>query len=95
LTKNKNIIIGIVTGLLCSFVGFIIVLLLLGQGSSLNESIDIAFNRGVFIKLMIIGALLNIAAFFLFINKDHNDRAQGVLIATIGVAIATAILRFL
>ena len=92
MTKNKNIIIGIVTGLVCSFVGFIIVLLLLGQGSSLNESIDIAFNRGV---LMIIGALLNIAAFFLFINKDHNDRAQGVLIATIGVAIATAILRFL
>ena len=72
MTKNKNIIIGIVTGLLCSLVGFIIVLLLLGQGSSLNESIDIAFNRGVFIKLMIIVALLNIYAFFFIIKKENN-----------------------
>ena len=93
--KNKNLIIGIATGLSCSIAGLILALLFLGKGNSLNESLEIAFNRGVFIKLMIIGALLNLAAFFLFIHKDHNDHAQGVLIATIIVAIMTLIMRII
>ncbi len=95
MTKNKNIIIGIIIGVLCSIIGLVITLLLLGQGSTLNESLDIAFNRGIFTKLMILGALVNLATFFFFIYKDNNDRAQGVLIATIGVAIFTAIMRFI
>ena len=45
-------------------------------------------------KLMSIGALLNLGAFFLFLKKNQDKRAQGVLIATILVFIATMIIKF-
>ncbi|MEM5563931.1 hypothetical protein WNY78_02390 [Psychroserpens sp. AS72] len=93
--KNKNIIIGIIVGLVCSIVGLILVLLFFGKGNSLNDSLDIAINQGVFTKLMSMGAILNLAAFFLFIKQNQDSKAQGVLIATVIVAIATLIIRFI
>lgn len=93
--KNKNTIIGIITGLICSIVGLVLVLLFFGKGNSLNDSLQIALNQGVFAKLMSMGAILNLGAFFLFINKNQDHRAQGVLIATVLVAITTLIIRFI
>jgi hypothetical protein len=95
LTKNKNIIIGIVIGLICSIVGLLLVLLFFGKGNSLNDSLQIALNQGVFTKLMSMGAILNLAAFFLFIQTEQDSRAKGVLIATVIVAISTLIIRFI
>lgn len=66
-----------------------------GNGSSLNDSLQIALNRGVFTKLMSMGAILNLAAFFLFIQMNQDSKAKGVLIATVIVAISTLIIRFI
>jgi hypothetical protein len=93
--KNKNTIIGIVTGLICSIVGLVLVLLFFGKGNSLNDSLQIALNQGVFAKLMSMGAILNLGAFFLFLKQEQDSRAQGVLVATIVVAITTLIIRFI
>tara|TARA_B100000809_G_scaffold221037_1_gene229088 strand:- start:2991 stop:3275 length:285 start_codon:yes stop_codon:yes gene_type:complete len=93
--KNKNIGIGIVVGLVCSIVGLILVLLFFGKGNSLNDSLQIALSQDVFTKLMSMGAILNLGAFFLFLKQEQDSRAQGVLIATVIVAVATLILRFI
>ncbi|MEH6535168.1 MAG: hypothetical protein V7719_02155 [Psychroserpens sp.] len=93
--KNKNIIIGIVTGLLASAIGLLLVLLLFGKGNSLNDSLQIALSQGVFTKLVSMGAILNLGAFFLFLRRKEDARAQGVLIATVIVAIITLIIRFI
>ncbi|MFT4782033.1 MAG: hypothetical protein ACJAZK_000227 [Psychroserpens sp.] len=93
--KNKNTIIGIVTGLICSIVGLVLVLLFFGKGNSLNDSLQIALNQGVFAKLMSMGAILNLGAFFLFLKQEQDSRAQGVLVATVVVAITTLIIRFI
>ena len=93
--KNKNVIIGIVIGLVCSIVGLLLVLLFFGQGNSLSDSLHIALSQGVFTKLMSMGAILNLAAFFLFIQTDQDSRAKGVLIATVIVAITTLIIKFI
>jgi len=93
--KNKDIIIGIVIGLLCSIVGLVLVLFFFGKGNSLNDSLQVAISQDVFTKLMSMGAILNLAAFFLFIKKNQDAQAQGVLIATVIVAITTLIIRFI
>ena len=92
--KNKEIIIGIIIGLIASAVGLTLSLLFFGTGESINDSLRIALAQGVFTKLVSIGALLNLGAFFLFINTNKESRAKGVLIATIIVALITIIIRF-
>lgn len=92
--KNKPTIIGIIIGLLASIIGLTITLLIFGKGHSIVDSLDIAISNGVFTKLMSIGAILNILAFFIFIQRNEDAKAKGVLIATIIVAIITVIIRF-
>lgn len=92
--NNKEIIIGIVIGLIASAIGVTLSLLFFGTGKSINDSLHIAIAQGVFTKLVSIGALLNLGAFFLFINTNKESRAKGVLIATILVALITIIIRF-
>jgi len=93
--KNKNIIIGIVIGLLASVIGLLLVLLIFGKGNSINDSLQIALSQSVFTKLVSMGAILNLGAFFLFLKRKEDARAQGVLIATVIVAIITLIIRFI
>ena len=93
--KNKELIIGIVIGLIASAIGLLLTLLFFGKGNSLNDSLQIALNQGVFTKLVSMGAILNLAAFFLFLKMNQDTRAQGVLIATVIVAIITLIIRFI
>ncbi|WCO01174.1 hypothetical protein [Psychroserpens ponticola] len=91
---NKEVLIGIIIGLIASAVGVILSLLFFGTGESISDSLSIAIAQSVFTKLVSIGALLNLGAFFLFVNTDKELRAKGVLIATIIVALITIIIRF-
>ncbi|MGS2725228.1 hypothetical protein ACU8DI_01370 [Psychroserpens sp. BH13MA-6] len=92
--NNQHLLKGIIIGLLASAIGLVIVLLVFGKGNSIINSLDIALHTGVFTKLMSMGALLNLAAFFLFIKRHEDIIAKGVLIATVVVAILTIIVRF-
>lgn len=93
--KNKETIIGIVIGLIASAIGLTLSLLFFGTGDSVINSLKIAINQGVLTKLVSIGALLNLGAFFLFLNINKEPRAKGVLIATIIVALVTIIIRYM
>lgn len=92
--KNKDIIFGLIIGVITSIVGLSLALLFFGTGHSIIDSLHIAINQGVFTKLMSMGAILNLAAFFLFLQRHEDQRAKGVLIATILVALITVIIRF-
>ncbi|WP_425076849.1 hypothetical protein [Psychroserpens sp. S379A] len=92
--ETKETIIGIVIGIIASAIGLTLSLLFFGTGDSISDSLSIAIAQGVFTKLVSIGALLNLGAFFLFINTNKEARAKGVLIATIVVALITIIIRF-
>ena len=91
---NKEIIIGLIIGIVTSIIGLTLSLLFFGTGESISDSLNIALAQGVFTKLVSIGALLNLGVFFLFINTDKESRAKGVLIATIIVALITIIIRY-
>lgn len=92
--KNKDIIIGIIIGLIASAIGLLLALLFFGKGNSVSHSLQVAINNDVLTKLVSMGALLNLAAFFLFIKTKKDSKAKGVLIATVGVAIMTIIVKF-
>lgn len=92
--KNKHLILGFIVGLIASAIGLLLALLFFGTGHSITDSLRIAMHQGVFTKLMSMGAILNLAAFFIFLQRHEDQKAKGVLIATIIVAIITIILRF-
>lgn len=88
---KKEILIGFLVGLIANGIGLIVAALLLGNGN-ISTTLKQSFDEGVFGKLVTIGAILNLAVFFIFIKKKQDYRARGVLLATILVAILTFLL---
>lgn len=92
---KKNIIIGMLVGLIANALGLLIVATWLGQGDDFTTVIKNASREGFLGKLISLGAILNLIAFFIFIKKKQDYRARGVLLTTILVAIFTFVFKML
>ncbi len=90
---KKDIIIGIIVGLIANAIGVFITANILGGGDSFSTVIEAAIAEGFIGKLVSLGAVLNLIVFFVFIKKKQDFRARGVLLATILVAILTFIIK--
>jgi hypothetical protein len=86
---KKDIFIGMFIGLIANSIGLILVATLFGSGDDFTNVIKTASNEGFLGKLISLGAILNLGAFFIFIKKRQDYRARGVLIVTIFVAVFT------
>ncbi|MFC4723362.1 hypothetical protein ACFO5O_13585 [Geojedonia litorea] len=86
--KNE-VLIGFLIGLLANFIGLILAIFIFTEGAAVGVVIKQAIIEGFFTKLVSIGAVLNLVAFFIFIKKKQDYRARGVLLATVIVAIST------
>jgi len=93
--NKKEILIGFLVGLIATAFGLVFAIQLFGKSDDWGSVIRQAIAEGFLTKLMSIGALLNLGAFFLFIKKNQDQRAKGVLIATVLVLIATMIIKFM
>ena len=91
---KKEVLIGLIVGLIANGIGLIIVALLLGDGG-IATTLRHSLNEGFLGKLVTIGAILNLVMFFVFIKKKQDYRARGVLLATVLVAVSTFLLNFL
>ena len=90
--SKKDLIFGITTGLISNIIGIIFTVIFLFQEINIsnifriiNESIENEFIT----KLISLGAIVNLFAFFIFLKFDYVERAKGVLVATFLVAILT------
>jgi|TARA_B110000503_G_scaffold9310_1_gene12662 hypothetical protein len=92
LKNRKEILIGILFGIISSFTGLILAILILSENNSIIESIKNAYFENFLGKLISLGAILNVFVFFIFIKKNQDQRAKGVLLLTIFLAIFTLIL---
>lgn len=92
---KKEILIGFAVGLVAAAFGLIIAIQIFGKSDDWGEVVRQAIANGFLTKLMSIGALLNLGAFFLFLKKNQDHRAKGVLIATLLVFITTLIIKFM
>ena len=90
---KKDIFIGILVGLIANGIGLILIAQLLGQGQDFTTVIKAAAQEGFLGKLISLGAILNLVAFFVFIKKRQDYRARGVLLITIFIAVFTFVFK--
>ena len=91
---KKEVFIGIIIGIIANGIGVFLAAMLLGDDSNFINVIKTASAEGFLGKLISLGAVLNLVAFFVFIRKKQDYRARGVLLATIFVAVFTFIINF-
>ncbi|WP_335973708.1 hypothetical protein [Gaetbulibacter jejuensis] len=92
---KKEVFIGFIVGLIANFMGLILALYLFGNGDDIETTIRQSLAEGFFSKLVSIGAILNLGAFFIFIKKKQDYRARGVLLATVLIAVFTFLVKYL
>ncbi|MDD7886557.1 hypothetical protein [Flavivirga sp. 57AJ16] len=90
---KKDIFIGIFVGLIANAIGLFFSATLLGNGDDFVTVIKAAANEGFLGKLISLGAILNLIAFFIFIRKKQDYRARGVLLITVFIAVFTFIFK--
>ena len=90
---KKDIFIGVLVGLIANSIGLFIVSNLLGQGDDFTTVLKAAAAEGFLGKLISLGAILNLIAFFVFIKKKQDYRARGVLLITVFIAIFTFVFK--
>lgn len=91
---KQNIFIGFLTGIAANIAGVILYITLLSQ-ADIDATLNDAVDKGYLGKIVALGAILNFLPFFVFLKKKQNYHARGVLLATLGVAIAIGIYKFL
>ncbi len=91
---KKEVFIGFLVGVIANAIGFIIAILLFGNGEDITTAFRQSLAQGFFSKLVSMGAILNLVVFFLFLKQKRDYRARGVILATITVTIVTFILNY-
>jgi len=90
---RKEILVGIVVGLLATGLGFYLYVEFVLNGS-FQESLVIINNKNLYGQILSIAAIPNLLVFFIFIKKRQDYRARGVLIATFLVAFLILVSQF-
>jgi hypothetical protein len=91
--NKKEVFIGIFVGLIANAIGLFFAANLLGQGDDFMNVIKAATKEGFLGKLISLGAILNLVAFFVFIRKKQDYRARGVLLITVFIAVFTFVFK--
>ncbi|MFL1013061.1 hypothetical protein [Flavisericum labens] len=90
---KKDLFIGMFVGLIANAMGLFFAATLLGKGDDFTTVIKAASAEGFLGKLISLGAILNLIAFFIFIKKKKDYRARGVLLITVFIAVFTFVFK--
>ncbi|MGB6152590.1 MAG: hypothetical protein WBG48_11410 [Pricia sp.] len=80
--KKQEIVIGFAVGIIANTIGTLLYILLFSD-LGIVETFEAAIKQGHVGSLLALGAILNLIAFFGFLKIRRDQRAKGVLIATI------------
>ena len=94
---KQEVLKGFITGIISSIIGVFICTAILSRVK--EKSIEATFQlfkaEGHLWMLLALGAIVNLIVFFIFLKKDLDYRARGVLLATMLVAFTAYGLYFL
>ncbi|EDM45041.1 hypothetical protein SCB49_02934 [unidentified eubacterium SCB49] len=92
----KELLIGLITGLLVNALGVLICLFIVSQikGLTLAYAFNFYIESGTSWSVLTLGALPNLLAFFGFLKINRDQRARGVILATLLTAITAYIIYF-
>ncbi len=92
---KKEVLIGLVVGIIANAIGVYLATMVLGNHDGFMIALKNASAEGFLGKLVSLGAILNLVAFFVFIKKKQDYRARGVLLATVIIAVSTFLFKFM
>jgi uncharacterized membrane protein len=82
MNTKKEILIGLIVGIIANTIGTLLYILLFSD-LSISETYKAAVAQEHVGSLLALGAVLNLIAFFGFLRIKRDNRAKGVLLATI------------
>lgn len=83
---KKEIAIGFLVGIIANTIGTLLYILIFSN-LSIVETYKAAVEQGHIGSLLALGAILNLIAFFAFLKIKRDQRAKGVLLATLITAL--------
>lgn len=89
-----NILTGFLTGIAANIAGVLLYITFLSE-AGIDETLQDAVANDYLGKIIALGAALNFLPFFVFLKKKQNYHARGILLATVSVAVAVAIYKFI
>ncbi|NND14756.1 MAG: hypothetical protein HKN89_00350 [Eudoraea sp.] len=93
MNRNREIIIGIVVGLIANALGTVLYIFFFVD-LAIPEAFKAAVEQGSLGSILALGAILNLIAFFGFLKIRRDERAKGVLIATLFAALVILFFKF-
>jgi len=91
---KKDILIGFLVAIFATSAGFFLYLEY-ASPYSFNEAFALVMKGDLIAKVLTLAAIPNLFVFFVFLKKKQDNKAKGVLLATILTAFLTLILQFL
>ncbi|WP_299057199.1 hypothetical protein [uncultured Polaribacter sp.] len=90
---KKDILIGVLVSLVATFAGAFFYVEYFSNYSFDDTLLKVQQGQ-LFGKLLSLAAIPNLLVFFVFIKKNQDNRAKGVLLATILIALTTLVIKF-
>lgn len=91
---RKEVAIGILIALIATFCGFFIYLEFISD-DTISETYKKVREGGVLGPVLALAAIPNLFVFWVFLRKNQDYRARGVLITTVAIALVTLVLKFI
>ncbi len=91
---KKEILIGIAVGILATLAGYYLYVELF-INANFKEAFRFIHEEKMYGKILSLAAIPNLVVFFVFIKKKQDQRARGVLIATLFIALLILVSQFL
>jgi heme/copper-type cytochrome/quinol oxidase subunit 4 len=86
MNNKKEILIGFIVGIIANTFGTVLYILLFSD-LGIVETFNAAISQGHIGSLLALGAILNLVAFFAFLRIKRDQRARGVMLATLVTAL--------
>ncbi len=86
MNNKKELLIGFVVGIIANTIGTLLYIILFSD-LGIMETYEAAVSQGHVGSLLALGAILNLLAFFGFLKLRRDQRARGVLMATVLTAL--------
>jgi len=91
---KKDILIGMLVAFFATFGGIYLYLEYFSR-YEFNETLQFIKKGNLFGKVFSLAAVSNLFVFFVFIKKQQDNRAKGVLLATILIALTTVVFKII
>ncbi len=92
-TIKKDILVGVLVSLFATFGGIFLYLEYFSR-YEFYETIALIKDGRLYGKVLSLAAIPNLFVFFIYIKKKQDNKAKGVLLATILIAFTTLVLKF-